>query len=314
MSQHLPASRDTIAAADGSNRLITRELTLVDAHVHVHPGVDRRSVIRAVTSNVARVARAPEFRGFDSVTAVLCLSEIQSIDAFADFERGGIPEFDVTPTNEPHTLVLKRNAAASSAADTQTEPGSNAIAMLKRHGPTAKVEKVVLVAGRQIATSDGLEILALGTRDHFEDGSSIHAVLDELAKTKTRAVLPWGFGKWIGRRGRLVKDILEEADPESGFALGDSGNRPQSWPAPPHFDIAYDRNIAVLPGTDPLPLTAEHWRTASFGFAADVVLSNTTPWADLNAWVSQNARNVRPFGDRTATADALRSQLVLRLS
>ena len=109
-------------------------------------------------------------------------------------------------------------------------------------------------------------------------------------------------------------DILEDAEPGSGFALGDSGNRPQSWPAPPHFDIAMDRSIPVLPGTDPLPLTAEHLRTASFGFATDAVLSNTRPWADLNSWIDANARDIKPYGERTATTDALRSQLVLRLS
>ena len=256
-------------------------------------------------------------RDSGTVTAVLCLTAIQSIDAFAGFARGGVAGFTTVETSEPHSLILKRNessehnAAATPAAAPDVIPGTPRRLTRRR---TAEVDKIILIAGRQIATRDGLEILALGTRDHFEDGAGIEETLAHLAETRTRAVLPWGFGKWIGRRGRIVRDLIQDIDPKSGFALGDSANRPMSWPAPPQFDIAEDRAIPVLPGTDPLPLTGEHLRTASFGFTAPLPLSASTPWADLDRWISDNPREIVAFGERSATSDALRSQLVLRLS
>ena len=87
------------------------------------------------------------------------------------------------------------------------------------HGPAG--ETLVLVAGRQIQTLEGLEALALGTDSEFPDGLELTAALAEVRASGALAVLPWGFGKWWFRRGQLARKAIDSAAANE-FFLGDN--------------------------------------------------------------------------------------------
>ena len=96
------------------------------------------------------------------------------------------------------------------------------------------------------------------------------------------AVLPWGFGKWWGRRGRVLDRFLETADPGRVF-LGDNGGRFAGAGEPRQFALARRRSIPILPGSDPLPLAGDAHRVGSYGFVLDGPLDSTRPAAALKA-------------------------------
>ena len=94
----------------------------------------------------------------------------------------------------------------------------------------------LLIAGRQIVTEENLEVLALLTDRKFEDGLPLQEVIQTVRENKGISVIPWGFGKWMGRRGRFLESALEEAE-NSELFLGDNSGRPVFWSRPSHFRL-----------------------------------------------------------------------------
>jgi hypothetical protein len=78
--------------------------------------------------------------------------------------------------------------------------------------------------------------------------TAVRAVQDSGALT----VLPWGFGKWWGERGRRVERLVNELGANAVF-LGDNGSRPQALGRPRLIETGERQGFRVLPGTDPFP-------------------------------------------------------------
>lgn len=155
--------------------------------------------------------------------------------------------------------------------------------------------QMLLVAGRQVATRDGLEVLALGCDAEFPDGRPLRETLEAVLGTGALAVLPWGFGKWWLGRGRLMADVLATVDPMHVF-LGDNSGRPGLLPGPRLFTQARARAIRVLPGTDPLPFASEASKAGAFGFVLDAGLDPTRPAAALKEKLRSQSQQPRTFG------------------
>jgi hypothetical protein len=139
---------------------------------------------------------------------------------------------------------------------------------------------LVVIAGRQVASSDGLELLLFGTRERFTDGRPLAEILDRARGLGLVHAVPWGAGKWLFRRGRLLTEILA-ARSGGRFCLGDEGGRPVFWPRVRHFEEARRRGIRVLRGTDPLPFADEVARAGGFGFRLAAPLDPGRPMASL---------------------------------
>ena len=78
-------------------------------------------------------------------------------------------------------------------------------------------------------------------------------------------ICPWGFGKWLGARGKLISDLAQRK-PEQ-FNLGDNGGRPWLWAWVPQFG---NKRPKVINGSDPLPLLGEIKRVGSYGIKFDL--------------------------------------------
>lgn len=263
------------------------DLLLIDAHVHIHDCFAPGSFLSAAWSNFAAEARR---RGERTFRGVLMLSESAWDDAFgrlaalADSGEPAKPEggWRFEHTAEPCSL----------------------------RGCADDGRELWVVAGRQIVTEEGIEVLALGTDARFQDGAPLAAVVELVRDADAFPVLPWGFGKWLGERGRILTDYLARSAGEE-LALGDNSGRPVFWVWPFHFRLAERRGIPILPGSDPLPFASESGRAGSFGFAAHGVLDRERPAASLKQLLRESVA-IEPYGRRESPLRFVRNQLAMQ--
>lgn len=264
-------------------------MLLADGHVHVYGCFDPASVFDAAAANFAAAARELGIRG--RYDGVLCLVDREQ-DGFFAAVRGGLRGrvwrgrhgyWEAEPGGEPETLVVKRGGT-----------------------------RLLVIAGRQLATRERLEVLAIGTAAPLRDGEPLEATLCGIREAGAAAVLPWGAGKWLGPRGELVARMLEDPEWRNVF-VGDNGNRPELLPEPKQLAAARRAGRRVLPGSDPLPLPGEEARVGSYGFAVDAALDPLHPAAALIALLASGT-SFAPFGRRTPLTRFVGRQLALRLA
>ena len=216
----------------------------VDTHVHLYPGV---SLLRML--GCAR-AHLPD----PAAPLTLMLTERSRENAFESLVRGEGTEEGLKVTPLGDGLSLRLDAAS--------------------------LPPVYLVAGRQIATAERMEVLALGTRKTYEDGRSLPDSVAAVQASNALAVIPWALGKWWLGRGRYLRRFLEESRTPS-FALADSAMRPMGSPPSPLFSLARRKGIPVLAGTDPLPQPNGESVTAMFGLQLEDTPSESSLTQDL---------------------------------
>lgn len=169
---------------------------------------------------------------------------------------------------------------------------------------------MTLIAGRQIQTQEGIELLALASAEHFEDGQPVRTVLAALQDRQIPAVLPWGVGKWLGKRGALVRELISADAP--GLMLGDNAGRPWVWPRPAIFAKARRDDVPILPGSDPLPLPGAEAGIGSFGCLIDAPLDEACPAQALRAHLFTLRGQPRRIGARRGFGAVLAEQIGLR--
>jgi len=218
-------------------------------------------------------------------TAVLCLTESAGVRRFDELRATGrAGAWTITPTDEPESIVATR-----------------------AH------ETVALLAGRQVITSERLEVLALATPSAFNDGRPLDETIDTVLGAGALAVLPWGFGKWWGARGKLAIDALR-AHADRGILIGDNAGRPRRTPDHRVFKLARELGVPCLPGTDPLDLDHHLTRAGSYGFELGSPLDERTPGADLRERVRARRASPPAFGRRVSLGAFVRDQAMLRLA
>jgi hypothetical protein len=170
---------------------------------------------------------------------------------------------------------------------------------------------LVLIAGRQIVTAERLEVLALGTLETFVDGLPMRTVLDQVDDAGALAVLPWGFGKWMGGRGRIVRDLLNSPRASRLF-VGDNGGRLSVAPEPSLFAGARQQGIPILPGTDPFPFAAQVRRPLSYGFVLAADVTGNAPAASIQQALQSRRTQPEVFGRCAGVADFVGNQLAMQ--
>ena len=227
-------------------------LTL-DCHVHLYPSFSLPVVLDAALANMRATWETTD-GSVQPVRGVLLLTRTAHE---ADFK-------DLCATI-PHCLTKPWRIDAR----------PDDLSLILRHGP----DTLTLVAGRQMATREGLEVHALGTRQDFPERLPARRLLEAVNASGALVAIPWGAGKWLGARGNLLRALVD--DPSLPFLLSDSGLRPGGWPRPKLFAQARRNGRTWLAGSDPLPLPGAERRVGRFGLTLDPVWADTAAVTEL---------------------------------
>jgi hypothetical protein len=235
-------------------------MIFVDAHVHLHPCFNWTTTLNAAVKNFERAGCTGQ-----NSSRFLLLTESYGDCAFETIlshatKGGGVRGWRIRPTEE--TLSLKVTCSTE--------------------------QELILVAGRQIVTAEGLEVLALGCRNIIDDGPSVVEAIETVRAAGALPVIPWGFGKWVGRRGQVLDDYLRRKGHRKPLFLGDNGNRIRHLPQPKWLRWAQDHGVTVLPGSDPLPFRSEQTKPGSFGFLLQGRINPDKPMESLTTILSSS--------------------------
>jgi len=156
---------------------------------------------------------------------------------------------------------------------------------------------VFIIAGRKIITCENLEVLAIGTYNRFQDQLPIRETIEQITESKGVPVIPWAPGKWTGKRGKKINQLLFAAD-EKKYFLCDNGNRPTCWPRPSHFKLAEKNGIRILNGSDPLNFSFEVNRAGTYLCLLPGNLSASHPGADIIKILTDPTVNITLYGKK----------------
>ncbi len=199
-------------------------MIVCDAHVHLHPCHPPADALRELAAHLALLARAA---GAPHATCLALLAERAGVHICAAACRG---ELDVAPfTLHP--------ASDCRAVEMRSQEGHSVL---------------WLIPGRQVVTRERLEVLAATVDAKIPDGLPIDDTLSAVRDAGGLPGLPWGVGKWLGERGRIVRRLLDSNVP-GRLWLCDSALRPYGWPMPSLLRLARRRGLTVLAGTDVQP-------------------------------------------------------------
>jgi hypothetical protein len=265
---------------------------LIDAHVHLYDCFRLTSFLDAALNNfhtsANRIGCQNGFTGFLLLTETSRDNWFRRLLEYSvapgEVDDQSMGEWDLHPTREDHSVwVVNKNG-----------------------------DGMFIIAGRQIATREGLEVLSLGTDTHIKDRQSLAKTVEKVRLSGGLPVLPWGPGKWTGSRGKIILEFINDLGDENLF-LGDNGNRPFFWPYPAIFQVAEKRGFKILPGSDPLPYASEEIKPGSFGLYVKGEISGDFPAKDLFALLNDKKALVSPFGKRETFWRFMRNQVGMQL-
>ena len=267
-------------------------MIFVDAHVHIYDCFDLELFFDSAFANFK--SEASRLGQQDAFTGILLLTET-SKDKW--FER---------LTDYADNKDGNGNKAIGDWAFHHTDENCSLYA---RGG---KNQGLFLIAGRQIVTAEKLEVLALATDKSLKDGAPIEQVIQSLQDIGAIPVVPYGLGKWIGRRGKILRDLLKKTERTKLF-LGDNGGRPKFLPRSSHFKQAEKRGIRVLPGSDPLPFPFECQRAGGFGFSFLGSINFEHPARDLKKILMDTSTYFQEYGRLESPYRFFRNQLAMQI-
>lgn len=259
----------------------------VDAHVHIHQCFDIQRFCDAAAKNFS-------FQASRSGTAaisryVLCLTETAGTNMFS-------------------RLAEQSGDSESAGGRWVFVPGGVRASILASHPSLGQME---IVAGRQIVTAERLEILGLGLVGDPTDGKPIVDVVNLVLESGAVPVLPWGFGKWLGARGHVVRDLIDKFHDKSLY-LGDNSGRPELMRDPAEFALARRLGMRVLPGSDPLPFSSEYDKAGSFGFYVDDFADREGVWTGLRTMLQKGEGNLHSYGSLESPFRFVRNQVAMQ--
>lgn len=262
---------------------------LIDAHVHFHACFNRDDFLDAALDNFTRGAAGLGIGG--PVMGCLMFSETHAERWLLRWGR-------------------KEDGVRFGAWDFEPtlEGGASLVARRRADG-----ERLLLIAGRQVRTREGLELLALATLEEFPDGLPFHDALARVRWSGALTVIPWGFGKWSFYRGALIEQVVCRSE-RPGVCLGDNSGRPALGGLPRLFREAVARRIPILPGSDPLPLPEQSGRAGSYGLLLEEGFDESRPAQSLRRTLRSLESQPRTYGRCRELTGFCRDQLALRLS
>lgn len=259
-------------------------LWAVDLHVHLYSGFNIDLAVDSAWKNVRSGCKQLPFG------QCWCLASPPGIDGLNDLAVMA----DVQSSNTKVTTVR----------DVQ----GRAMVILEN-----KDGEIAVVPGTQAISAEGLEVLSLAAELPDTDSAGLEALVDLVRKKGGVPVIPWGVGKWLGRRGQLVARVVRNSKIDAPLLFADNANRPWWWPYPRLLRSAARRGLVVVSGSDPLPIKGDETRISSAGITCEVS-SAKTAWQDIRRSLFEaTGTPVTVFGLPMSNLKFWHHQLLLRL-
>lgn len=268
-------------------------MLIVDGHVHIHPCFDLSRFMDTAFANLQREA-LKHARG-DDFTGMLLLTESAGVNWFAELTNWAGCRREIPSRTGDNWCLQQTGESVSLQIARPGQPG------------------FFLIAGRQVVTRESLEVLAFPCNDRYRDGAGLKEIVGAVNRDRCIPVVPWGFGKWTGHRGKVLASRLENAEGPYRFFLGDNGGRIGCGSPPQHFQMARQRRIRIIPGSDPLPFAAEAGRAGSFGFWTEAVVSRDLPARDLKRLLLDPKTSIQPYGKLESPLRFIRNQVAMQV-
>jgi hypothetical protein len=256
---------------------------VVDAHVHIYPCMPVRAMLDAAGRNL--------FGTNGAAAAPVGVLLVADPDGVPGYER------------------LLTEPGERDSGGWRREHGDDRSVTFRRDGGPC----VTAVRGQQLITREGLEVLGIGCDARLRSGFPLADMVARIRAARGWAILAWGAGKWLGRRGRTLTSLIEEEAGRPDVVLADNGGRPRAWSRVPQFATAAQQGMRVLAGTDPLPLPGEEQRIGSYGFRIRARAGDDVPPAESLRRALETDAPVEIVGRPMAVRGFVSNQLRLRL-
>lgn len=253
-----------------------RSLTLVDAHGHFYPCFLPETFLEAAHLNFERAARRLGVLAHQRVVLLADPGDSNTLTLLGDRLDEGRPAWTLEPTDERDSLVAHQRG----------------------------LDPIVLIRGRQIVAEERVEILVFGARGGLDHGMAFEDLITGAIQAGGITILPWGFGKWTGRRAALIRETVDRVDAWNLF-LGDSGARLAWTPMPALISRASRSGVWNLPGSDPLPFRGCERSVARRGVAIPGAVDGECPMTSLGGLLRSLDEQPRTFGEGLGLAEFL---------
>ena len=268
-------------------------MVMIDAHVHIYSCFDLQiffdSAFNNFKSEAAKNGHPDNFRAIVMLTDWAAENWFKYLADYAggeNYTKGKIVKnWTFHKTNESCSLYAKHYKGGG----------------------------LYVIAGRKIITKENLEVLALITETNFKDGLSLNKTILNIHDKDSIPVIPWAFGKWIGKRGKILMDLIKVTKkPEYLFC--DNSNRPYFWPRPSLFRLGELKGIRVIAGSDPLHFASEVFRVGSFGFSFNGSISSKKPASDMKKYLLDSRIQFQVYGKLEKPCRFLCNQMVMQIN
>lgn len=266
---------------------------LIDAHTHLYDCFDRVTYFDATLANIMRAKeQLGLYNGTDPdrhTPACLMLAEPAGMYAFGSVLQQG--ELDggrwrFIPCGDGVSLIARCDGR----------------------------DELVLIEGRQIQTSERLEVLSLGSDKEIPDRRyKTEDVLERVIDQGGLPVLPLGVGKWWWSRGRVIDRVLQSPLIEK-LCLGDNAGRLAMGPTPRHFIEAHKRGVWVLPGSGALPFKSQTTRVGRYGLALEHRIDRAEPASSIMRAILAGGQQPEIYGHPDGIGNFLKLQISIQIS
>ena len=260
---------------------------IADSHVHIYPFMTVESVLEAASRNF-----------FETGTSVQG-SETVGLLVVADPE--GVRGFE---------RILEFGDGSGKVGGWRIESADHRSVTLRK----SSYNPIVAIRGQQLISREGLEVLAIGHDGELRSGLRLSSLLEKVRDAGGLSVIAWGAGKWLGRRGRVITEVIVAESGRSDIMLGDNAGRPRCWSRVRQFDLARESGMRIVAGTDPLPIAGEESRIGGYGVRMSIECGSDEAVVDAfcRALADPDA-NVQLFGNLMGIGGFVSNQLRLRL-
>lgn len=245
-----------------------------DCHFHLYPGHDPERSVSGLINNLELMAGSAGVIGQkDNIFKIAFLAESRQFNYFRkilnrelNFERIGL---ETSAGPEEHCVSFRKQGEL----------------------------KLCLVAGRQIVTKEKLEILGLGMGKIVPDGLPAGEVIEKIIAAGGLPALAFSPGKWLFKRAKIARRLMTIKFGRP-LLIGDSALRPLGWGRPAIMRRAARENIAVLPGSDPLPPAGEEKYAGCYGFVYRGEFDSARPLTAMKQIIANVPSAIMPAGRR----------------